>query len=309
MQIGALPDRPQAARRDRRRDRRRGRHHAGEDAPGRGAGRTPSTSSAPAATPPAATTSPPPRAFVVAGAGVPVAKHGNRALSSKSGAADTLAALGVKIDLAPEDDRALHPRGRHRLHVRAGAPFGDEACRPGARRARLPHRLQPDRPAVATRRASSATCSASSRPTGSSRSPTCSATLGAERAWVVHGAGGFDEMSPAGETKVASLENGKVTVFTVTPDDAGLPASPVDAIKGGDAAHNAEALRAVLAGAQGRLPRHRAAQRRRGAGRRRPRRRPRRGRRARRRRHRLGQGRASSLLEPACVSRSSASGT
>ncbi len=74
----------------------------------------------------------------------------------------------------------------------------------------------------------------------------CLLTLGAERAWVVHGAGGFDEISPAGETKVASLENGKVRVFTVTPADAGLPSSPAEAIKGGDAAHNAEALRAVL---------------------------------------------------------------
>jgi anthranilate phosphoribosyltransferase len=71
-------------------------------------------------------------------------------------------------------------------------------------------------------------------------------TLGAERAWVVHGAGGFDEISPAGETRVASLENGKVTVFTVTPADAGLPSSPAESIKGGDAVHNAAALRAVL---------------------------------------------------------------
>jgi anthranilate phosphoribosyltransferase len=68
---------------------------------------------------------------------------------------------------------------------------------------------------------------------------------------VVHGAGGFDEISPAGETKVASLDNGKVTVFTVTPADAGLPSSPAESIKGGDAAHNAEALRTVLAGGKG----------------------------------------------------------
>ena len=76
-------------------------------------------------------------------------------------------------------------------------------------------------------------------------------SLGAERAWVVHGAGGLDEISPAGETKVASLENGTVTIFTIRPEDAGLSPSPAEAIKGGDAAHNAEALRALLDGARG----------------------------------------------------------
>ena len=72
------------------------------------------------------------------------------------------------------------------------------------------------------RPASSATCSASSRPTGSSRSPMCWAASAPRRAWVVHGDGGLDEMSPAGETKVAVLKDGKVTAFKVTPEDAGL---------------------------------------------------------------------------------------
>jgi anthranilate phosphoribosyltransferase len=76
-------------------------------------------------------------------------------------------------------------------------------------------------------------------------------SLGAESAWVVHGAGGLDEMSPAGETKVARLKDGKVTIGSVRPADAGLRSWPFEAIRGGDAAHNAEALKAVLAGAPG----------------------------------------------------------
>jgi anthranilate phosphoribosyltransferase len=77
------------------------------------------------------------------------------------------------------------------------------------------------------------------------------ASLGAETAWVVHGAGGLDELSPAGESRVAALANGKVTTFTVSPATAGLASHPTEAIRGGDAAHNAAALRAVLDGAAG----------------------------------------------------------
>jgi anthranilate phosphoribosyltransferase len=72
--------------------------------------------------------------------------------------------------------------------------------------------------------------------------------LGAERAWVVHGYGGLDEISPGGETKVAAIEDGRVRSFTIRPEDAGLRSHTTDEIKGGDSAHNAQALRAVLAG-------------------------------------------------------------
>jgi anthranilate phosphoribosyltransferase len=77
------------------------------------------------------------------------------------------------------------------------------------------------------------------------------AGLGAESAWVVHGSGGLDELSPAGESKVAKLKDGKVTLTTVTPEDARLKRAPVVEIKGGDASRNAEALRGVLRGSKG----------------------------------------------------------
>ncbi|MEQ8695968.1 MAG: anthranilate phosphoribosyltransferase [Bauldia litoralis] len=189
-------------------------------------------------------------AFVVAGAGVPVAKHGNRALTSKSGAADTLAALGVNIELTPDQIGACvrdagigfmfapahHAAMKHVGPVRAELGFRTifnligPLSNPASVKRYLLGVYSPDwvEPLANVLR-----------------------SLGAERAWVVHGDGGLDEISPSGETKVASLENGKVTVFTIRPEDAGLSPSPVEAIKGGDAAHNAEALRQVLEGATG----------------------------------------------------------
>ncbi len=186
-------------------------------------------------------------AFVVAGAGVPVAKHGNRALSSKSGAADTLVALGVKIDLPPEAIAAcIREAGIGFMF----APAHHSAMRHvGPARSELGFRtvfnlIGPlSNPASVKRYLIGVFSPAWVEPLAR-----VLGTLGAERAWVVHGAGGFDEISPAGETTVAALDNGSVTVFTVAPADAGLAVSPAEAIRGGDAAHNAEALRAVLAG-------------------------------------------------------------
>jgi anthranilate phosphoribosyltransferase len=189
-------------------------------------------------------------AFVVAGAGVPVAKHGNRALSSRSGAADTLMALGVKIDLPPEDiARCIREAGIGFMF----APAHHAAMKHvGPARAELGFRtvfnlIGPLSNPASVRRYLLGVFS----PDWVEPLANVLATLGAERAWVVHGAGGFDEISPAGETKVASLEDGKVTVFTVSPGDAGVAGAPAESIKGGDAAHNAEALRGVLRGEPG----------------------------------------------------------
>lgn len=189
-------------------------------------------------------------AFVVAGAGVPVAKHGNRALSSKSGAADTLAALGVKLDLTPDQIAAcIREAGIGFMF----APAHHSAMKHvGPARAELGFRTVFN------------LIGPLSNPAGVKRyllgvfspdwvEPLANVLLGlgAERAWVVHGHGGLDEISPSGETKVAAIDNGAVRTFTLRPEDAGLKLRGADEIKGGDAAHNAEALRGVLSGAPG----------------------------------------------------------
>ncbi len=186
-------------------------------------------------------------AFVVAGAGVPVAKHGNRALSSKSGAADTLAALGVKIDLAPDAiSRCIREAGIGFMF----APMHHSAMKHvGPARAELGFRtvfnlLGPlSNPAGVKRYLLGVFAPEWVEPLAR-----VLADLGAESAWVIHGQGGLDELSPAGESKVAKLKDGKITVATITPEDAGLKRAPVSEIKGGDAAKNAEALRSVLRG-------------------------------------------------------------
>jgi anthranilate phosphoribosyltransferase len=188
-------------------------------------------------------------AFIVAGAGVPVAKHGNRALSSKSGAADTLAALGVDIEIGPERISACIRE--------AGVGFMFAPMHHSAMR-----HVGPSRVELGTRTIFNL-LGPLSNPAGVRRQlvgvfapewvePIAHVlkALGTEAAWVVHG-DGLDEVTTAGTTRVASLEGGKVRLFELTPEDAGLPRADFGALKGGDAAHNAAALRAVLDGQPG----------------------------------------------------------
>ena len=188
-------------------------------------------------------------AFVAAGAGVPVAKHGNRALSSKSGAADVLAALGINLELTPEQIS--------RCIEQAGVGFMFAPMHHAAMKHVGPARVQ-----LGTRTIFNL-LGPLSNPAGVKRqlvgvfSPDwveplahVLAALGCESAWVVHGDGGLDEISPSGPTRVAVLRNGEVHTMQVAPEDAGLSRHAFDDIRGGDAEHNAAALRAVLRGAQ-----------------------------------------------------------
>jgi anthranilate phosphoribosyltransferase len=188
-------------------------------------------------------------AFIVAGAGVPVAKHGNRALSSRSGAADTLAALGVNIDIGP---------GQIAACIReAGVGFMFAPAHHSAMKYVGPTRVE-----LGTRTIFNL-LGPLSNPAGVSRqlvgvfSPDwveplahVLKALGTHCAWVVHG-DGLDEVTTAGSTKVAALEGGAVRLFELAPEEFGLTRSTPASLKGGDAQHNAEALAAVLAGDQG----------------------------------------------------------
>lgn len=188
-------------------------------------------------------------AFVVAGAGIPVGKHGNRALSSKSGAADALAALGVNIDASPE------LIGRCIKEVGLGfmfAPTHHSAMRHvGSARVELGTRtifniLGPlSNPAGLTKQLIGVFSPEWVLPIAKVLQG-----LGSKSLWVVHGSG-LDELTTAGETQVAALKDGQLTTFTVTPEDAGLKRVTIEALKGGDPQHNARALRAVLDGEHG----------------------------------------------------------
>jgi len=188
-------------------------------------------------------------ALVLAGAGLKVAKHGNRAMSSKSGSSDVLSVLGVNLQATPEQQRrsldqagiaflfapAYHGAMRHVGPVRAEIGFrtvfnllGPLSNPAGAKRQVMgvydPRLLEPLAEVLGR--------------------------LGATRAWTVHGQG-LDELTTTGETEVAEWKDGAVRRFTVTPEDAGLPRADLAALRGGDAEENAVALRALLDGARG----------------------------------------------------------
>lgn len=188
-------------------------------------------------------------ALVLAGAGVKVAKHGNRAMSSKSGSSDVLAALGVDLSAGlPKQRAALDDAGiaflfapayhgamRHVGPVRAELGFrtvfnllGPLSNPAGARRQLMgvydPRLLVPLAEVLGR--------------------------LGAVRAWTVHGQG-LDELTTTGPSEVAEWRNGQVRRFTITPEDAGLKAAAIEDLRGGDAEENAAALTALLEGATG----------------------------------------------------------
>jgi anthranilate phosphoribosyltransferase len=184
--------------------------------------------------------------IIVAGAGVPVAKHGNRALSSKSGAADALGALGIKLDIGPKKiSQCIAEAGigfmfaqQHHSAMRHVGPartelgtrtifniLGPLANPAGVKRQLVgvfsPHWLEPIAEVLRD--------------------------LGSERVWVVHGSG-LDEITTTGPTDVVALENGKIRTFKLTPADFGVQQATLDDIRGGDGDYNAKALRAVLQG-------------------------------------------------------------
>ncbi|WP_151720748.1 anthranilate phosphoribosyltransferase [Gemmobacter serpentinus] len=189
-------------------------------------------------------------AFVVAGAGVPVAKHGNRNLSSKSGAADALSEMGINVMVGPEVvERCLAEAGIGFMM----APMHHPAMRHvGPVRAELGTRtifniLGPlTNPAGVKRQLTGTFSNDLLRPMAETLQ-----LLGAEKAWLVHGGDGTDEVSIAEPSRVAALEGGAIREFEVHPEDAGLSPHPFEAIVGGTPAENGAAFRRLLEGETG----------------------------------------------------------
>jgi len=189
-------------------------------------------------------------AIVIAGAGVRVAKHGNRAASSRCGSADVFEALGVNLQAPPGAvARALSEAGLAFFFAQAWHPSmkhaGPTRRELGVRTAfnllgPLTNPAHPKRQLIGV-----------SRPEHTELLARALGDLGATRAWVVHGANGLDEISTTGHTKVSELREGAVNTFYVHPADLGLPLAPVTDLAGGSAAENAEMITRLLAGERG----------------------------------------------------------
>jgi anthranilate phosphoribosyltransferase len=187
-------------------------------------------------------------ALIVAGAGVPVAKHGNRALSSKSGTADALSQLGVKLDIEPDMiSRCIREAGIGfmfaQLHHPAMRHVGPARVELGARTIfnivgplSSPARVKKQLFGVYS-------------PEWLVRGAEALRDLGLTSAWVVHGSG-LDEITTTGPSQVAELKDGEIRTFELTPADFGVETVSLDAIRGGDGTVNAAALRDVLGGAK-----------------------------------------------------------
>jgi len=189
-------------------------------------------------------------AIVAAGAGVPIAKHGNRSVSSLSGASDVLAALGVKLDVPPAViAHAIAGAGVGfmwaPMHHPAMKQWGPVRAELGIRT--LFNLLGPlSNPAGVKRQVVGVFDARWVEPLAE-----VLRNLGSTHAWVVHGSDGLDELTTTGATKVAELKAGAISVFEVTPEDAGLRRATLAQLKGGDAQANAAAIREVLGGEPG----------------------------------------------------------
>jgi len=188
--------------------------------------------------------------FVIAACGLPVAKHGNRALSSKSGAADVLTALGVNVDadlslvrrtlwevgtcflMAPRHHSAMRHVGPTRVELGTRTIFN--LLGPLSSPANVKHQLL----GVYDRRWLEPLAEVLGE-------------IGHERAWIVHGEHGFDELTTSGVTYVAELKDGKVRTFEVAPEEVGLPRCTPEDLAGGDGEQNARRMRALYAGERG----------------------------------------------------------
>jgi len=185
--------------------------------------------------------------FVVAACGVPVAKHGNRSASSRSGAADVLEALGIRIGLEPDAAAAvLREAGITFLFAQTHHPAMKHvaAARKQIGRRTIFNLLGPlANPGRVTRQLVGVFSADWLVPYAQALK-----ALGSERAWIVHGRDGLDELSISAPTQLAILERGVITTAEVTPEEAGLKRSPLAEITGGNAVHNAAALKALLEG-------------------------------------------------------------